>query len=115
MTHIDSPEAINPFDQFETHAELFAFLYEKKGGEPTLRAHLDEFDDFTRESLEDIAAELTAMKLPKVAKIVSEFAAKAPSMTDWRFCSYPDTPSNAVNRRAWFAAQQRRKAARRKN
>src|SRR5258707_9662243 len=66
-----------------------------------------------RETVLDIASELSQAGLRKASAICTEIAASKPSMTDLIFCCYTkppysETPGNAANIRAWQMSEQRR-------
>ena len=94
-------EEPSQFDVFETSAEIYAFVY-KECGKRALHEVLRKAVKGWRNQrqFEEIAAELNAVGLRKVADIVLEYAAKAPHELDQ--CPYPDVPEKATSRRAWF-------------
>jgi hypothetical protein len=100
----------DPFDQFESPAEVCAYVH-RKLGEDSLRqllAHPPK--GTTREDLLDTAAELSGAGLKQAATIVSELAATALPMDDISFCVYtPDAPANVA---AWLRSTRRRQLAR---
>ena len=81
MLPIEEPD---PFDEL-TGGEIAAFIY-KKCGEDDLRQLLAVIG--TRESVEEVADELSAAGLRKAARITAEVAATKPPMTDMVFCDY---------------------------
>jgi hypothetical protein len=101
-------EPSNEFSEFETLPEQFAYTYKIYGAKP-LRNSLAGVDGLTRESLEDTATELIEMDLPKVAAIVLEAAATAPSEAD--LCPYPEGTANA---KGWHQTLRNRMRGRRK-
>ena len=126
MTSLNREEP-DPFDEFETGGEIAAFIY-RKLGEDGLRQLL-EHDGTTyitrssRDSLLDVAAELSAAGLRKAARIATEIAATKPPMTDLEaFCPYMvppyvNKPGNEHNVTCWLRSQrhlQRKRELKRK-
>jgi hypothetical protein len=115
----DDPHAPDPFDAFETTSEILAFVYKHEGakGLRELFAMLPDRTPplFSRECLQEEAADLRYMRLPKVAAVVEEFADRFPSELDPDvFCTWtekPDTPAMVEHWR-WYVRrriEQRRK------
>jgi hypothetical protein len=106
------PAEPNPFDAFETPAEIFAYLFRKEG-ESALRELMSmpiKGVTRTREDLLDDAAELKSAGLTAVAAIVTDLSSGALPMTDMSFCRYsPDVPANVA---AWLRSTQRRQLER---
>src|SRR6476661_2256435 len=104
-------EEPDPFDQFNSPAEVYAYTH-RKLGEDALRDLLARPPKgTTREDLLDAAAELSGAGLGgRAAAVVSEFAAGALPMDDMSFCVYtPDVPANVA---AWLRSTQRRQQER---
>jgi hypothetical protein len=105
-------EEPEPIDQFESPAEIYAYVH-KKCGEGALRDLLArplKGVTRTREDLLDDAGELKGAGLSQVATIVTELAAAALPMTDMSFCRYTsDVPANVA---AWLRSMQRRQVER---
>jgi hypothetical protein len=98
--------APDPFDTFETAAEIFAFVH-RKLGEKGLRQLLAMGDGSTCEFLHRAADELSAMGLRKVADIVLDVAADSPSEADP--CPYVEGSHNA---QGWYYSLRRRQRQR---
>jgi hypothetical protein len=96
----------DPFDAFETTAELAAFVH-RKFGEEGLRQCLAMLDDPHREFLQEDADELAAVGLSKAAAILAEVAAK--SLPEAERCPYEEGSTNA---KAWHSALERRQRRR---
>jgi hypothetical protein len=92
-------EEPNPFDCFESCAELLAFIHKTLGTKFVRECFSNDLAKplearTNREFLEDQGDELNRVGLHKLAKIVLEYAAKAPSRYDLVFCRYePGTAS----------------------
>jgi hypothetical protein len=100
---------------FDGLTPWFIHVYNSKGAEG-LKVLLDTYLATGRtdaEHFDEIAAELTAMKLKPLAKLVSKVAAKSPSLADMRFCPYlvppytNDPATNEHNISAWLGARER--------
>jgi hypothetical protein len=102
-------EQADPFDAFETSAEIFAFVF-KKGGARDLRRLLDmpPGERATREYLEATAAELEQVGLPQVAAIVAEYAPTRPSRLD--LCPHEPGSTDA---KFWLDSERRKLARKR--
>jgi hypothetical protein len=107
----DEPSGLD----FDGLTPWFIHVYNTKGGEG-LKALLNTYRATGRadaEHFEEVAAELTAMKLKEPAKLVRQVAAKLPSLTDIRFCPYLEPPytddkaANEHNISAWIASRER--------
>jgi hypothetical protein len=113
VSYPELPGRDDPFDEFETVAEVCAYIH-RKLGEEGLRLLLTQpaprGTALNRDDLLDIAAELSGAGLSKAAAVVSEIAATRLPMDDLSFCAY--TPDVPANQRAWLRAQQRRQAQR---
>ena len=84
----------NPFAVFRTAAEIFGYTW-KHEGPAALRQFL-KMGDFQREHLESALVELDAVGVLKAAKIVAEFASRAPQLAE--VCPHEAGTTNA---RAW--------------
>jgi hypothetical protein len=93
----------------ETVAEILAYTYRCRGGEPTLREIMDRWQasdrPLYRDDIEQIASEIAESGMKQCAKIVAEYAAKAePDMRHYECPHAPDT----ANFRAWLQRQKNR-------
>jgi hypothetical protein len=81
-------------DPFETLSARFAFDYQEDGTKEfkKLMAALIESGECHRETLLTAAAELMVVRLPKVATLVRDAAAKCPSIADIDQC-WPYSPT----------------------
>jgi hypothetical protein len=99
-------DALDPFGEFESAAEIAGFVY-KKFGAAGLRQCLSMTTEgsttvLTAEFLERAANELAEVGLAKAAAVVAEIADTMPSELD--LCPYaPDS----ANGRSWLANRRR--------
>src|SRR5215510_2593265 len=110
MSETETDES-NIFDQFESFAEILAFIYSRHGGGPAMRELLDlnaakDADkdkselSFRREYLWNVADELESVGLKQAAAIVAEYAQQAPH--ELECCPYPE---NSHNAKAWYMSR----------
>jgi len=106
----DEVEPPNPFDCFNTVAEICGFLW-KRDGESVLRQLLamPGVADSNREPFEDAADQLRGVGLLAAAEIVAEFAAKLSPEVE----TCPHDP-NTANGRAWMQSYRNRQRERQK-
>ena len=112
MKSIDEDAAIDrELAPLETAAEILAYTYRCRGGEPALRELLDIFlaadNPPYRETLKGIADEIAQAGMKKVAKIVAEYAAQAPENMEHYVCPEYVAASPAYLR-FWLQAQKNR-------
>jgi hypothetical protein len=85
-------------DPFETLSARFAFDYQEDGSKEfkKLMAALIESGECHRETMLTAAVELMVVRLPKVARLVRDAAAKCPSIADIDQC-WPYSPTGRDN------------------
>ncbi len=106
MTLPETEIEANPFDAFDSIAEICGFVW-KKGGEDDLRKLLTMQVGSCREPFEDAADDLRVVGLTKAAAIVAEFAEKLSPKVE--VCPHdPNTP----NGRQWLQFQKNRERQR---
>jgi hypothetical protein len=122
MKRPDVTEAdTNEFAGMETIGEILAYVFARKGGEPSLRELLEMPDPLCRETLQKAATEIAEAGMTKCAAIVREYSLKAPPDERRYQCPYPpdDHPRvvyagqdgrifPARNAKAWIAGQKQR-------
>jgi hypothetical protein len=107
MTGQINSENDNPFEDFDSTAQILGFIYDQSGadGLNELLATVEA----TRESLQRHAEDLLEVGLKDVAAIVLEHADNAPSEAD--LCPYD--PDHTANHNSWKIGYQNRLIMRR--